>query len=220
MRETKEFLVALAFSSLFVLAGCAGEISDPEPYEPDDPPARITFVPVWVQDHRDLNPDDVEVGCDMWVPLGMSCVVTDDPTAPIRVLASDRPCIATTMGTVTLATAFGDGTIVFENHCLRRDLVGRVDRQMFMTIMGHEFGHELGIWGHVPRDCAEPHLEHPRSGPVCGPAIMNPFHDSSINVLTVPDALAFDLRMSPAPAFPPYLTDRGEEAICVLHAAP
>lgn len=221
MRESKEFLVTLVLSSLLGLAGCAGEISDPEPYDPDTPPGRTAYVPVWVQEHRDLNPDDVEAGCDMWVPVGMSCVVTSDPGAPVRVFVSDAPCIADTKGSVTLATAFGDGTIVFENMCLRRDLIGRIDRQMFMTIMGHEFGHELGVWMHVPRDCAEPHQEHPRSGPVCGPAIMNPFHDATLNFLTVPDALAFDLRVADAPAFPPYGAgghSHGGE-ICVLRSA-
>ncbi len=215
----KGSLSVLLFLSSSVLMSCVGEIGDPAGTDAGDPGSDYR-VPVWVQPHPDLDPDDVVAGCDVWAAVGVSCTATTDAAAPIRVYASDAPCIPDTEGHVVLATAYGDGIIVFENRCLARDLIGRVDRQEFATVFGHELGHELGIWEHVPASCDEPHLTHPRSGPVCGRALMNPFYDPGVDVLMVPDALAFDLRSPDAPAFPPYRfpPHANGEAVCTYVA--
>jgi hypothetical protein len=58
---------------------------------------------------------------------------------------------------------------------------------MFQAVMGHEVGHELGIWEHVPPDCK-------KGVTICGRALMNPTYDPDVDYITPIDALAFDAR--------------------------
>ena len=105
-------------------------------------------------------------------------------------------------GTYTLATAFGDHTVVFETQCMAMRPDGTAEPNMFRTVMGHEMGHQLGVWAHVPEGCDEPHVTHPTGGPLCGQALMNPMFDSNISFMTALDHLAFEMRDRDASVLP------------------
>lgn len=175
-------------------AGCAGQI-DGEPYVPEDPPSEMQTVRVWVQDSPGLLHNASVLGCDIWYPEGIRCDITADQRhADVRIYAHDTPCMVRSDGTFTLATAFGDHTIVVESQCMGHQADGTLDPAMFRTVLGHEIGHQLGIWAHVPETCGEPHVTHPTGGPVCGQALMNPMYDANISFMTAMDHLAFEMR--------------------------
>jgi hypothetical protein len=203
---------AVSFVSLILcLTGC-GSDPDPDPTWPDAPvdDSGISAVNVWVQEHPDLLHNAASAGCDLWYAEGVRCDIVADPLkAQVLVYADDLGCPVNPDGTVTLATAYPNRVIVFQTKCLVRGADGRVDPAEFTTVMGHEVGHQIGIWGHVPETCAEPHLTHPTGGPLCGQALMNPNIESGIRFMTAQDHLAFTMRDrdvsilpddSPAPA--------------------
>nr|ALV85548.1 hypothetical protein [uncultured bacterium pA1] len=186
---TKSMMFVLAAA---VASGCSGTA---EPYAPDGQPSETHTVTVWVQDHPALRHNTAVLGCDIWYPEGIRCDITaDEGSADVRVYAHDAPCAVRADGTFTLATAFGDRSIVFETSCFGRDADGGIDAHAYRTVMGHEIGHQFGIWSHVPRSCDEPHVTHPTGGPVCGQALMNPMYDANISFETAIDHLAFDMR--------------------------
>lgn len=207
-------LTALAAA---VAAGCAG--SDGQPYVPDSPPSETYTVTVWVQDHPALRHNTAILGCDIWYPEGIRCDITaDERNADVRVYAHDAPCMVRDDGTFTLATAFGDHSIVFETSCFGRDPDGGIETHAYRTVMGHEIGHQLGIWAHVPETCDEPHLTHPTGGPLCGQALMNPMYDANISFMTALDHLAFELRDRDASVLPGRrpAASAGAEPVCVF----
>ena len=159
-----------SFLALFAVAfaGCAGQI-DGSPYVPDEPPSEMQTVVVWVQDHPRLLHNVSVLGCDIWYPEGIRCSITaDERYADVRVYAHDTPCMPRSDGTA--------------------------EPNMFRTVMGHEIGHQLGVWAHVPESCSEAHVTHPTGGPLCGQALMNPMYDSNISFMTALDHLAFEMR--------------------------
>lgn len=200
------------------VAGCAGQI-DGQPYVPDGPPSEMHTVTLWIQDHPALRHNTAVLGCDIWYPEGIRCAITaDERSADVRVYAHDVPCMARDDGTFTLATAFGDHTIVFETQCFGRDADGGIDAHAYRTVMGHEVGHQLGIWAHVPETCAEPHATHPTGGPLCGQALMNAFYDGNISFMTAMDHLAFEMRDRDASVLPGRKpgSSMSAEPICVF----
>lgn len=187
MTKITLFLMAAAAA-----AGCAGGA---QPYVADGPPSEIRTVTVWIHDHPALRHNTAVLGCDIWYPEGIRCDITaDEGAADVRVYAHDSPCMPRADGTFTLATAFGDHTIVFETSCFGRDADGGIEAHAFRIVMGHEIGHQLGIWAHVPETCDEAHVTHPTGGPVCGQALMNAFYDTNVSFETAMDHLAFEMR--------------------------
>jgi hypothetical protein len=159
------------------------------------PPPEPLAVRIWVADHPRLPRADALAGCRVWAPVGLVCAITDDPElADIRVHALDGPCVRNEDGRRTLAVAYSEGhRVEFNTRCFMDG--DRFDAHMFRAVMGHEIGHELGIWTHVPEDCEDGDVRaHPAGRRVCGQAIMNPYYDKDVHFMTPIDALAFDLR--------------------------
>ena len=94
-----------------------------------------------------------------------------------------------------LAWAHSGGDIRMMMRCMRHGLDGVYDRKQFAGVVGHEVGHQLGIWNHVPEasECKEA-KKHPSGKDVCGEALMNAYYSDAVDAVTAIDQLAFDLR--------------------------
>ncbi len=178
------------------LCGCASDAGDAGSWSPAPPADDGTrAVKVWVQDHPLLRHNAAAEGCDLWYPEGIRCDLdADERDADVRVYAYDGPCTKNADGTYTLAMASPDRNVVVWTQCFRPTPDAKIDDDAFRTVMGHEIGHQLGVWLHVPETCAEPHLTHPSGGPVCGQALMNPIYDPNVSFITGQDHLAFEMR--------------------------
>ncbi len=159
-----------------------------------DPAARASpryYVHLWVQ--PGLSADDAHAGCEIWREKGVACVIVHDREyADIVVEADRRPCVPHDDGLRTLAEAYRGGRVVFYTSCFMDG--GSFDRGEFRTVMGHEVGHELGIWEHVPLECDAKAPRHPEGQRICGRAVMNPLYDKDVSYMTPVDGLAFDVR--------------------------
>ncbi|HTM67894.1 MAG TPA: hypothetical protein VL426_01205 [Candidatus Binatia bacterium] len=186
MRHFACFLSAFIVSVLLV--SCAGV-----PHYAD-PTARASprfFVRLWVQ--PGLSAEDAQAGCEIWREKGVACAVVRDPdTADIRVFADHRPCVAHDDGLRTLAEAYQGGKVIFYTSCFMDGTT--FDRHQFRAVMGHEVGHEIGVWDHVPLECDSHCRHHPHGEAICGRALMNPLYDKDVYAMTPVDALAFDVR--------------------------
>lgn len=170
-------------------------------------PADKAFtVEVWIEDDPRLPKKLMLEGCGEWKAKRVSCVeVKETWMADIRVYADDGACVLTDdMGTpdpkddktrTTLAWAFSGGDIKMMMKCLTHDAANVYDAAQLRRVMGHETGHQVGIWDHVPYEPAcEDAKTHPTGKKVCGLALMNPYDNPKIHFVTEIDALAFDLR--------------------------
>lgn len=188
----KAHIVCAAAGALF-LASCGG---DDQPDAPDGaPPTEDFLVRVWAQDHADLPKDQLVRGCQLWAPVGVSCVLASDEIGgTVRVHADASPCSKGSDGRVILAWAEPGGKITVRVKCLSRDLFGNLDHFQLRWVMGHEAGHEFGIWEHVPDSCDGQPPIHPDGREICGDALMNATFDRSISAISEPDRMAFDVR--------------------------
>lgn len=168
-----------------------------EPYAGE--PETFLTIDLWVEDDPDLPPIDVKEGCELWLPKGVQCrLVPAEILGEVRVYAARESCRETEGGGYVLATAESNGRVRVFVECLRElyktEPDGAANRQVLRLIVGHEVGHEAGMWWHVPEDCADAERSHPESGPLCGEALMNPAIDPDTCFITPADADAFDLR--------------------------
>ena len=92
-----------------------------------------------------------------------------------------------------LATASPSNVIDVSLDCFY-DANGSFDAEEYRLVLAHEFGHQFGIWDHVPRKCDDKAKTLPDGRRVCGTAIMNPDYDSDVPYLTPVDDLAFAVR--------------------------
>ncbi len=210
-------LTAAAFS------GCA---SVPRYVNPT--PQYAFTVHVWVQKNQYLPAEYVLRGCELWAPKGVRCIQVSEPDhADIRVVPAPRYCFPDKEGKRTLAVAYEGGKIEVVLDCFVDDK-GKLNAKQFEAVMGHEIGHQMGIWEHVPLDCKkEKHATHPSGQPVCGVALMNPMYDDDVTFITPADSMAFDLRdrlmsavsdKEPPAGLSPPSADGGENPICTLRA--
>ncbi len=165
-------------------AGCAGV----QHYEGPSP-THVVTVRVWVQKHQHLPAADILYGCELWKAKGIRCVqVADRQQSHIQVIPIDRPCMSSPDGSTTLAYASSGGEIAVMTDCFVNDKAVFATKQ-FRAVVGHEVGHELGIWHHVPEKCE-------KGVTICGPALMNPHNVPNIDFITPIDSLAFDARQT------------------------
>jgi hypothetical protein len=177
------------------------------------------FARVWVEDDPLVPKQAVLKGCRFWEAKGLLCGLVSKPEhANIRVYSDAVKCgegesriepeqhklkmrcahASSAMGKSgrALAEAHHDGKIVVFTDCTAPG--GKLDADELAITIAHEFGHQLGIWDHIPVDCADKSAvikTHPTGRAVCGPnAVMNPSHPKGIEGITDLDALAFDLR--------------------------
>lgn len=222
------------FRALFLLASLSVAcVRDPveatetcgvglEPYVGE--PETFLTIDLWVEDDPDLPPIDVKEGCELWLPKGVQCrLISTELLGEVRVYAAREPCREAEGGGYVLATAESNGRVRVFLECLRElfepDPSGGASRRVLRLIIGHEAGHEAGMWWHVPEDCAEAERTHPESGPLCGEALMNPEIDPNTCFITPTDAAAFDLRDRDATPIGYALAPDGEPG-CILVYAP
>jgi hypothetical protein len=185
-------------------------------------PETFRTVRIWVQDDAELSPIDVKEGCETWLPKGVQCeLVPHELLGDVTVYAVREACREDEAnGGYVLATAESNGRIRVFLECLRLvwpTEADGVDPRVLRLVVGHEVGHEAGMWWHVPEDCAEAERVHPSGAPVCGEALMNPQLDPNTCFLTEADGLAYDVR---DPGQSPFDFKRGgSPAGCVLTAA-
>lgn len=203
----------------FFLAACGDNLTRPsadscgiglEPYAAE--PDAFATVYLWVQDDPDLPKLDVKEGCELWLAEGIQCEV--DPYergGNVRVYASHDPCVEAPGGGYVLATAYGGGNIIVSVECMREWFVpeddGAISRQALKLVVGHEVGHETGMWYHVPPSCDESAANGDfekglvRQG-ICGKALMNPDIDVNVCFITAIDDAAYRLRSLGASTIP------------------
>ena len=186
MRRFAACLAMFVLSSLVL--SCAGI---PRYVAPGGQATPRYYVHVWLQ--NGLSEADADAGCEIWNDKGVSCVIVRDPElADVRVYADPRPCTPNADGHRTLAEAWQSGKIVFYTSCFMDG--STFDRHQFRAVMGHEIGHEIGVWDHVPLECTASCRRHPNGTQVCGRALMNPLYDKDVYFMTPADGLAFDVR--------------------------
>ncbi len=171
---------------LFAVATCLTACSAPKRYR-NPSPNHIAIVRVWVEQNKNLPPDLVISGCEMWKDKGVQCVlVPHKDQGSVRVVPALRTCARSPNGVTTLAYANPGGEISVVIDCFTNDK-NVLDRTMFRSVLGHEIGHQFGIWNHVPQKCE-------KGVAVCGDALMNPHYEEKIDFITPADSLAFDAR--------------------------
>lgn len=222
------------------IGGCAGandldSREDPPPtYHPVGPdgqtdPSQCLVLGVWIQDDPDLSVSLAIAGSDYWWEVGLCGMSAPRESAHIRIYGNPQPCPPGSYDESGMPTSWilavaygGQGTVVVNTTCLARPFGPGTspDAEQFRVIIAHEVGHVLGVWEHVPRDCADPAgvPVHASGAPVCGPAVMNPYIDSSLAGLTGPDILQFDRRSVDTSVIPLASGDgsAGTEATCSL----
>lgn len=193
----------LAFAA-WTATSCGGS-QKPKGHVPD--PSDVPYViDVWVEDDPRMPKALVFKGCAPWKAKNVACVEAPSKAfADIRVYADDGECVLMDdMDTpddpkddkkrTTLAWAYSGGDIKMMMRCLTHE-DGVYDAHQFTAVMTHEIGHQLGIWNHVPYlPKCEGAKTHPSGKKVCGVAVMNPYYDKDVTVVTDVDALAFDVR--------------------------
>lgn len=159
---------------------------------PNAPAPRPLPVRIWAERTPLLPPVDLLAGCDVWASKGVVCSLTQDRSdADVRVYAR-AGCATQKDGLRTLALSYEGGNIEMRTDCFAHD--GSYDLHEFRAVFGHEIGHQLGIWTHVPLKCSAAEKRLPLNLRRCGVAIMNPIYDKDVYFITVADARAFDLR--------------------------
>lgn len=185
----RPFLPALA-----LLAACGDNLASYDLYAHD--PESFRTVTVWVDPHPDVSADVAVRACEAWRPEGVLCAsAASSLDGLIRIHAYDGPCEENDDGTYPLGYATEGGDITLMIACLHRFGGTPVAEDALWPVVSHEVGHELGIWRHVPTDCADPEImTHPEYGPVCGTALMNPLVHRGLLGITVIDHAAYELR--------------------------
>ena len=172
------FVMAIALS----FVGC----TKVQRYE-NPSPNHVATVRVWIERDKHLPPEHVLAGCELWKDKGIRCVqVPNKEQASIRVNAIFRNCATDPDGLTTLAYADPGGGVFVVVDCFTDDK-NQLNEKKFRAVLGHEIGHQFGIWKHVPKKCEKNHV-------ICGDALMNPYYQETIDFITPVDSLAFDAR--------------------------
>lgn len=188
---------------------CVGEITEPAGPDiqetgtkesvnkdsPDPSAIRIRLV-----NDPLLDPLLTLEGCLMWRAQGISCrIVPDGQKADMSIVVSDIECKPLENGDIILGRAKWDQHVItIYRNCIQKGVEQRTqedDDALYVAVVAHEIGHQLGIWEHIPEDCSEPHLKDPVGGAICGFALMNPHvHPNLRGFITGYDVLAFSHR--------------------------
>jgi hypothetical protein len=195
-----------------------------EPYAGE--PGDFNVATVWVQPDPEAAAIDVREGCELWRDKGLECeIIPSELAADVKVYVVHDPCrMDPQNGGYVLATAEPHGLITVYLECLRDwfepDEDGGISREILRLVVGHEVGHEAGMWWHVPASCDENaaaddfEKDLMRRG-ICGPSLMNPILDPNVCFITDPDAKAYDLR-----TYGSFLTASESGTGCVLTYRP
>lgn len=218
------------------LAACGDNLTAPSAdtcgagLEPYDGPANApTTVKIWVQPDSDLDTDAAQEGCELWMPKGLSCdVIATESGAAARIYASHDACVEAEDGGYVLAVAWEGGNILVYAECVRKLFIAEeadgINRQALKLILGHEIGHQTGMWWHVPATCEDAAAADDfekglvRMG-VCGPSLMNARIDTDVCFMSDLDAAAYDLRDPTHSTFPRAKIEE-TQAGCVLTYRP
>jgi hypothetical protein len=198
-------ILTMTLAAWAASTSCGSSQKPPKSHTPDASDKRFD-IDVWIEDDPRMPAELVLDGCGRWKAKNVFCRrVASKIFADIRIYADDGKCVVNDdMDTpddpkddktrTTLAWAYWGGDIKMMMACLtHKD--GVYDAHQFAAVMTHEVGHQLGIWNHVPYppECKDAKT-HPSGKKVCGAAVMNPYYDKDVTVVTDIDALAFDVR--------------------------
>jgi len=158
----------------------------------------LYLATLWIQEDPLLPPQLVLEGCQAWAPLGVGCKIVQNPgDALVRFNAVRTPCTPDPKEhTIIIATAHSDRHIEMLVNCLVGN-DGKPDELKIRMVVAHEFGHEEGIWKHVPLECDDKDTTYvmmPDGKKLCGEAVMNPVYDDDVTEITDMDGHAFDMR--------------------------
>lgn len=176
-----------------IFTGCSA------PETPDrftGPPHENLVVAVWTEPSSWLTPELAVAGCNIWAPDGVSCApaaASDQADAIVAVDLSECRHAVSGLAIGARSVLAEHRVIVFEQ-CVSP--AERRDGTLMLHLLGHQFGHLLGILADVPATCEadSPVLPGLRGGPICGLALMNSNIDSLFAWMTVIDDRAFRAR--------------------------
>ncbi len=157
---------------LALLSGCIGEIQGPvsRPIQQD--------YSIWVENHPDLDVGTILSGANAWAPVGVRFTLAPRTASNFQVVTDNTPCIEGAEKNPPAAHAFPDGKVaLYINSCNGRGEDGRIERSWLKNLISHEFGHQLGVWDHIPIECNDPKVTYKfvNGRKICGRAIMNSF---------------------------------------------
>jgi hypothetical protein len=202
--------------SALVLAACGGNNapqSAPETCTSAAGPGAYTTIPIWVQDDPDFGISEAVQGMDLWQPKCLKGkMVATETEAVARIYGSHVACVRDdSSGGYVLAVSAPGGKIVVYLECIHDlfplDSDGHISRLMLKLVLGHELGHESGMWFHVPATCDETKVASDveknlvKAG-ICGKALMNAFIHQDITAITDFDSQAYDMRDASSSTFP------------------
>ncbi len=183
-------VTAFKFAVAFLVA-CGGSV--PEYYfgKPE------TFYPIniWVEDHKDIDPETVRQGCEMWSPEGLICeLVSNREETNLEFQVDESPCVVEPGDKVPIiGSKIEIGITVLYPHCFPAEWQDD-NTAILRVVSAHEIGHQIGIVLHVWRDCRTVEEHDSESYSICGPAIMNEHTDPELVQMTVPDHQAWTAR--------------------------
>ena len=185
----------MRFLSLILLAACAEEM-EPEYYEGE--PEQYYQLDLWVEDHPDIDPEIVRLGCEAWAPEGLMCDLVEAPEEADLVVEVDTSEVCEIQDhslfreTYFLGEKTQEGLTVLHLACLQDTDTASQD-DILRAVSAHEVGHQVGIYFHVWPDCRTVDERDPGEAgpPLCGPAIMNTEVNLDLFRMTVPDHQAW-----------------------------
>lgn len=190
-------LVVVVVAWIGLSCGCGSSPPKLKRYK-HEPPEKAYSLAIWIEDDARMPADLVLAGCGPWKAEGVTCTRTSKKDeAAIRVYADDGECQRwddkSKRHRTTLAWAFVGGDIKMMMKCLTLEN-GIVQSVQLSGVVTHEIGHQTGIWEHVPYACDKAKKHEASGNPICGVAVMNPYFNPNVVVLTDVDAMAFDER--------------------------
>lgn len=223
------FRTILALSLL--MFACGDNILFPvsETCEPGGKPSGFHNVKLWIQDDPDVGQSQASMGCDLWQSKCYQCEMASESKAQAKIHVDRKACVANFPGlSYTLAYSEPEGSITLIIECMRalfpREADDTPSRKALAIVLGHELGHEAGMWWHVPQSCDENTVRSTferdliRQG-ICGQALMNAYIDLNVDAITDVDRLAFDIRDLGNSNFPHVAATESEHG-CVLTYTP
>lgn len=199
-----------------VLAACGDNIVPPPVLpacEGGTDSAAFKTISIWTEADPDLGDADALAGCDLWDPVCLQgAAEASESAAEVRIHALHDACVPDPNGGgYVLAISTGGGDIDVELECLRKlfppDPDGHISRQVLKLVLGHELGHQSGMWWHVPAACddgaaASDFEKSLVQMGICGTALMNADLDPILLGITELDVEAYALRDTHASTFP------------------
>ncbi len=157
----------IAFLIMSCAAACVTE-DNGVPYVPSPPPTDIQTLRVWIEENSPVSPEIALESCMIWRWEGIQCVLTSDLLhAHVRIRMANAVTLCKPQNGLTTLAESSPGQIDMFTACIRQK--SDFSRTSLLSIIGHEFGHQLGLRHVATADACQS-----SDGTVCGGALMNP----------------------------------------------